>query len=334
MSIGMNRETILVTGANGFVGQPLCKELLSRGYSVMAAIRPSARMTIDEETPGLQTAYIQDLSDQRRWSELLHGVDTVVHLAARVHVMKERASDPLAEFRRVNVEGTRALATQAKQAGVRRFVYLSSIKVNGEATPARQFRPDDVPGFLDPYGQSKWEAEQSLQEVAHSSPGMEWVTVRPTLVYGPGVRGNFLNLLRFIDRGIPLPLGSSKNRRSLVSVFNLVDLLATVIRHPAAANNAFLVKDAEDLSTADLIRRMADAMQKQVRLLSVPPPLLIWCAHLLRQEKVAQRLLGSLVVNTDKTTKLLGWQAPMSMDCALKETCSWFQHRTAIAGRA
>ena len=326
----MKGKHIFVTGANGFVGKHLCDHLVAQGHSVTACVRGDAAASLVEGA-SLRTVSIGGLSDGKRWSELLPGVDTVIHLAARVHVMHDRAADPLSEFRKVNVDGTRTLATQARCAGVRRFVYLSSIKVNGEATPEGEFRADDRPGFLDPYGQSKWEAEQALQEVAQGS-AMEWVIVRPTLVYGPGVRGNFLSLLRLVHRGLPLPLGSARNRRSLVSVYNLVDLLARVVHHPGAAGQTFLVKDPEDVSTGELIRRVAKALHKTPRLLPVPTKVLLRSAQLLRQEKVAQRLLGSLVVNTDKTSELLEWTAPMSLDRALEKTCLWFEHLTP-AGR-
>ena len=329
----MTGDRVLVTGANGFIGNQLCTHLAGQGREVIATVRPSSSPLGTKGAVPWRTAQINDLCDERRWSELLPGVDTVIHLAARVHVMNDRAADPLAEFRKVNVAGTKALAVQAQRAGVRRFVYLSSIKVNGEATKGKEFRADDLPGYLDPYGQSKWEAEQALREIATAS-GLEWVIVRPTLVYGPGVRGNFLSLLRMVDRGLPLPLGGSRNRRSLVSVYNLVDLLANVIDHPAAPGNTFLVKDAEDLSTSELVNRIGKAMHKRVRMLAVPPALLVLSARLLGQKKIAQRLLDSLVVNTEKTAEVLGWNAPMSLDCAMEKTCCWFQQVTSFAGRA
>ena len=324
----MSGKHILVTGANGFVGRHLCEHLVAQGHKVTACVRGQGSAPA-VEGPSLRMVSIAGLEDEPRWSELLGDVDTVVHLAARVHVMQDRAAHPLSEFRKVNVNGTRALARQARSAGVRRFVYLSSIKVNGEATPAGEFFADDRPGFLDPYGQSKWEAEQALKDTACGST-MDWAIVRPTLVYGPGVRGNFLNLLRLVHRGLPLPLGKARNRRSLISVYNLVDLLGRVVHHPLAAGQVFLAKDAEDVSTAELVRRVAKAMHRSPRLLPVPTLLLLRSAHLLRQDKVAQRLLGSLVVNTDKTFNLLEWTAPMSLDRALEKTCFWFENLDVV----
>ncbi len=327
----MTRNRILVTGANGFIGQHLCDHLAATGREVIACVRSQSAMPAKHPSANVRTIVVQDLATEERWPELLSEVDAVIHLAARVHVMHDRSADPLAEFRKVNVAGTGALAGQAARAGVRRFLYLSSIKVNGEATTEEAFSADDRPGFLDPYGQSKWEAEQRLAEIARGS-AMEWVVVRPTLVYGPNVRGNFLSLLRLVDRGFPLPLGAARNRRSLVSVYNLADLLARVVDHPAAAGERFLVKDPEDVSTGELVRRIAKALHKTPRLLSFPASLLVRSAKLFRQEKAAQRLFGSLVVNTEKTHALLDWNAPMSQESALAKTCFWYQN-TAAAGR-
>lgn len=325
----MRRDRILITGANGFIGRHLCDHLAKAGRKVIACVRPHASVPAALEAANIRTIYVNDLTDEKCWPELLLEVDVVVHLAARVHVMRDRSANPLAEFRKVNVLATSTLAEQAARAGVRRFLYLSSIKVNGEATPDGEFCADDRPGFLDPYGQSKWEAEQRVEEIATGSE-MEWVVIRPTLVYGPGVGGNFLSLLRCIHRGLPLPLGDVQNRRSLVSVYNLVDLLARAIDHPDAAGQRFLVKDPEDVSTGDLVRKIAKALHTRPRLLSIPSSLLVGCAKLLRQEKVAQRLFGSLVVNTEKTCDLLQWRAPMSIESALAKTCSWYENDVVI----
>jgi nucleoside-diphosphate-sugar epimerase len=325
----MTRTKILITGANGFIGQHLCNHLTSAGREVIACIRPEATMAAASRGADIRVVRVPDLAESTGWLELLAEADAVIHLAARVHVMHDCAADPLAEFRKVNVVGTGALAEQAARAGVRRFLYLSSIKVNGEATPHGEFHADDQPGFLDPYGQSKWEAEQKLEEIAGRST-MEWLVVRPTLVYGPGVRGNFLSLLRLIHRGFPLPFGQVRNRRSLVSVYNLVDLLARAIDHPAAAGQRFLVKDAEDVSTGELVRRIAKALDRRPHLLPVPPSILVRSSKLLRQEKVMRRLLDSLVVNTEKTCDLLEWHAPMSLDSALAQTCCWYENVAAL----
>jgi nucleoside-diphosphate-sugar epimerase len=253
------------------------------------------------------------------WTPALHGCTTVMHLAARVHVMAERASNPFLEFRRVNVDGTLNLGRQAAAAGVRRFVFVSSVKVNGESTSANHpYTAADAPAPQDPYGISKMEAEQGLRQIA-AGTGMEVVIIRPPLVYGPGVKANFASLIRAVQRGIPLPLGSvTHNRRSFVALDNLVDLLITCIDHPAAANQTFLVSDGEDLSTADLLRRLGHAMDKPARLFPVPPSLLQLGATLLGKGDMAQRLLGNLQVDISHTRNTLNWNPPVSVDEGLR----------------
>lgn len=265
------------------------------------------------------TVAVGDIHEATDWSAALNGCSTVVHLAARVHVMNERASDPLREFRRTNVDGTLHLARQAARSGVRRFVFVSSIKVNGEATSAgRPFTSADAPAAEDAYGISKMEAEQGLSTIARDT-GMEVVIVRPPLVYGPGVKANFASLMRAVQRGIPLPLGSvSNNRRSLVALDNLVDLLITCIDHPAAASQTFLVSDGEDLSTTALIRRIGQALGKPARLLSVPPALLELGAAVVGKRDMAQRLLGNLQVDINHTRTTLGWTPPITVDEGLR----------------
>lgn len=321
----MSRDRVLVTGANGFVGQHLCRHLAAAGREVTACVRPKASMAWASNLPNLRTMRVDDFATDEHWADLLSDVDAVIHLAARVHVMRDQAADPLGEFRRVNVESTAALAEEAGRKGVRRFIYLSSIKVNGEMTTRAAFQADDAPGFCDPYGQSKWEAEQKLQDIAGRS-GMEWVVVRPTLVYGPGVRGNFLSLLRYVDRRYPLPFGRIANRRSVVSVYNLVDLLQIVLDHPSAAGQRFLVKDPEDISTSELVQRIAKSLHKRPVLLCLPRSLVTIAAKLLGREAVVQRLFGSLTVNIDKTVNLLDWHPPISLDEALATTCCWYKN--------
>jgi nucleoside-diphosphate-sugar epimerase len=250
---------------------------------------------------------------------MLAGVDAVVHLAARVHIMEERAADPLAAFRAVNTSGTLNLARQAAETGVRRFVFVSSVKVNGEeTTPGSPFRHDDLPNPEDPYGISKREAEDGLLELAAQS-GMDVVIVRPPLVYGPGVKANFAAMMRAVQRGLPLPLGAvTHNRRSLVALDNLVDLLITCLDHPAAANQTFLVSDGEDLSTADLLRWLGRAMNKPARLFPVPVPLLRAGAALLGKRDVARRLLGNLQIDISHTRETLGWTPPITVDEGLR----------------
>jgi nucleoside-diphosphate-sugar epimerase len=246
-----------------------------------------------------------------------------MHIAARVHVMNERAGDPLAEFRRVNVDGTLNLARQAASAGANRFVFVSSIKVNGESTTETQpFTAADTPAPQDPYGISKMEAEQGLRQIA-AETGMEVVIVRPPLVYGPGVKANFASMMRAVQRGLPLPLGSvTHNRRSFVALDNLVDLLITCIDHPAAANQTFLVSDGEDLSTTDLLRRLGQALNKPARLFPVPPSLLQLGANLLGKGDMAQRLLGNLQVDISHTRNTLNWTPPISVDEGLRRAAA------------
>jgi nucleoside-diphosphate-sugar epimerase len=252
------------------------------------------------------------------------GIQVVVHAAARVHVMREEAVDALAEFRDINVQGTLKLARQAAESGVKRFIFISSIKVNGECTPTgKAFKADDLPSPMDPYGISKYEAEEALKHLGRET-GMEVVIIRPPLVYGPGVKGNFMSLLGWLRRGIPLPLGAVRNRRSLVSIENLISLIVTCIDHPAAANQVFLVSDGEDLSTSQLLNRLSRAFGRRARLLPVPEWLLKLVASMFGMQAVAQRLCGSLQVNIDKNRELLGWLPPVSVDRAMRQTVNHY----------
>jgi nucleoside-diphosphate-sugar epimerase len=239
--------------------------------------------------------------------------------------MDDTATNPLDEFRKVNVDGTLNLARQAAQAGVERFVFISSIKVNGESTPLEQpFHADDVPMPVDAYGISKHEAEQALRQLADET-GMEVVIIRPPLVYGAGVKANFYSMMRWLDKGIPLPLGAIHNQRSLVALDNLVDLILTCTQHPAAANQTFLVSDGEDLSTSELLRRMANALGKSATLLPIPAGWLQFGAALLGKSAVAQRLCGSLQLDIVKTRQLLNWTPPVSVTAALQQTAQFYR---------
>jgi len=240
-----------------------------------------------------------------------------VHCAARVHVMADTAANPLAEFRRVNVQGTLNLARQAAAAGVRRFAFVSSIGVNGAETFGLPFSAQDVAAPHSPYAVSKYEAELGLQALA-AETGMEVVIIRPPLVYGLGAPGNFGSLIRWLRRGVPLPLGAIHNQRSLVSLDNLVDLIVTCLTHPAAINQTFLVSDGEDVSTTELLRRMGQALGRPARLVPVPVSWLKLAAKLVGKPDVAQRLCGSLQVDIEKTRRLLGWTPPLSLDQGLK----------------
>lgn len=310
---------ILVTGANGFVGKPLCAELLSQDYVVLAAMRSSGSVVKNAEM-----VTIGEIDGDTDWTDALNGVDVVIHLAARVHVMNDTALDPLTEFRKVNVEGTLRLAQQAAKSGVKRLIFISSVKVNGEYTEAsRPFTEIDISKPQDAYGVSKFEAEQSLLKIAQHT-GLEVVIIRPPLVYGAGVKANFASMMRAVKRGIPLPLGAIHNKRSFVYVGNLVDLIIRCIDHPAAANQVFLVSDGHDLSTTELLRECAAALGVKAWLLPVPQRLIETCAVMLGKRNMAQRLCGNLQVDITKTHTLLGWEPPFSVEDGLKATAHGF----------
>ncbi|MEN8638954.1 UDP-glucose 4-epimerase family protein [Pseudomonas sichuanensis] len=315
-------QRVFLTGATGFVGSAIARRLLADGCGLLVcAVRNQAA---DVPSPA-QTVVCRDFAVNGEWQAALSGVDVVIHSAARVHVMNDSEADPLAAFRRVNVEGTLNLARQAVAAGVKRFVFISSIKVNGEGTAVGSaYRADDAAAPQDPYGISKHEAEQQLLQLAGEG-GIEVVIIRPVLVYGPGVKANFLAMMRWLDRGMVLPFGAIANQRSLVALDNLVDLVVTCAAHPAAANQIFLVSDGEDLSTTQLLRRMAAALGKPARLLPIPAWVLTLGATCLGRKALSQRLCGSLAVNIDKTRTLLGWTPPVKVDAALAATARHYQ---------
>ena len=312
---------VLLTGASGFVGRALQARLLADGVH---PLRCAQRQLPTVQVTGAEFCLSPWLGPDADWSTALVAVDAVIHCAARVHVMREQAADPLAEFRRANVEGTLRLARQAVEAGVRRFVFVSSIKVNGEQTCSGDaFFADDEPQASDPYGMSKREAEDGLLALG-AATGLEVVIIRPPLIYGPGVKANFLNMLRWLERGVPLPLGAIDNRRSLVALDNLVDLLVLCLTHPAASGQRFLVSDGEDLSTSDLLRRLGMALGRPARLLPVPQAWIEGSARLLGRQSLSQRLCGSLQVNIDKTRERLGWTPPLTVDQALARAALHF----------
>ena len=306
---------ILVTGANGFVGQAVCTQAVLQGFIVCGAARSGRHLRLPVS---VEPIVIGDVNAATDWSRALSGVEIVIHLAARVHVMKDTEADPLSAFRSVNVEGTVNLARQAAASGVKRFMFISSVKVNGERTqPGRVFTEADAPNPQDAYGLSKHEAEQGLRRLSVET-GMEVVIVRPPLVYGPGVKANFAALMRAVWRGLPLPLGAVHNQRSLVALDNLVDFIVTCITHPQAANQTFLVSDGQDLSTTELVRGMAQAAGVPARLLPVPVWALQAGASLLGKGDAVRRLCGNLQVDTSKARSLLDWVPPLSVEEGLR----------------
>ncbi len=344
---------ILVTGASGFVGHFLCNRLLSQGLSVRGTLLESESPTA--LVTGVEPVVIEPLGKNTSWDHALSNVNIIIHLAARVHIMNDSATDPLTEFRKVNVEGTLKLARDAARAGVKRFVFISSIKVNGEESTA-PYTPESPANPSDPYGISKWEAEAGLRTI-EAETGLEVVVVRPTLVYGPGVKANFLNMMKVIKRGIPLPFSSIHNKRSLIYVGNLVDALAVCATHPDAAGKTYLVSDGEDVSTPELVRRVAQSLGASCRLLPFPVLWMNMAAKILdsfefwvlsfglfgsKAEKSTQntkhktknrfsgavnRLTGSLTVDSSKIRNELGWVPPFTMEEGLGETAGWFKNR-------
>ena len=305
---------ILVTGATGFVGAALVGRLADDGVQTRACIRlANIRLT-----DAVHTVQVGEVCEKTDWSQALADIKVVVHCAARVHVMDEQASDPLAAFRRTNVEGSLNLARQAATAGVQRFVFISSVKVNGEATASGlPFRVDDIPAPLDPYGVSKMEAERGLREIAEQT-GMAVVVIRPPLVYGPGVKANFAALMRAVQRGWPLPLGAVHNLRSLVALDNLVDFIVTCVAHPEASNQTFLVSDGNDLSTTDLVRGLAQAAGVRALLLPMPVWSLRVAALMLGKGDAVERLCGSLQVDISRARSCLGWNPPLTVEEGLR----------------
>ncbi len=309
---------VLVTGATGFVGRAVLIRLLNDGLAVPVAALRSPASAASGNFLDVLSELVGPIDGETSWASALTGVDAVVHTAARVHVMADKSADPLADFRRVNVDGTLNLARQAAAAGVRRFVFVSSVKVNGEQTLTGQaFVESDVPAPQDPYGQSKHEAELGLCQLA-SKTGMEVVIIRPPLVYGPGVKANFAALTRAVQLGWPLPLGAVNNKRSLVALDNLVDLIVMCLRHTAAANQTFLVSDGHDLSTTELVLGMAQAASVIARLWPVPVWALQAAAGVLGKGAAVQRLCGNLQVDISKARTLLGWEPPLSVSEGLR----------------
>jgi nucleoside-diphosphate-sugar epimerase len=317
-------QLVLVTGSTGFIGQRLCAVLLRDGLAVRTALhRPVADAGRIDIRGQMESAVVGNIDAATDWSRAVDGVGAVVHLAGRVHVMHEHAVDPLNAYRRTNTDGTVHLARAAVQAGVRRFVFVSTIKVNGETTSEKAFDEHDTPAPSDAYALSKWEAEQGLWEIAHET-GLEVVIVRPPLVYGPGVKGNFFSLLRLVQRGLPLPFNACTNRRSLVGLDNMAGFLMQCLSDPHAAGNTFLVSDGEDLSTSELIRRLARAMDRPARLFSIPSSWLRAAGSAIGRPGLYERLCASLQVDIGKANRVLDWSPQVSVDEELARTAEWF----------
>jgi nucleoside-diphosphate-sugar epimerase len=298
---------------------------LDESYSVRAGLTTAARVSAFRQShPGIREfAEIGDLSLDYDRSEALRDVDVLIHLAARVHVMNDRGADPLSVFRQINVHGSEKLALQAARQGVRRMIFVSSIKVNGEETTEKPFSEEDSVAPSDPYGISKWEAEEALRAIG-AQTGMEVTIIRPPLVYGPGVRANFLRLIKMAHRGLPLPLSRTRNRRSFVCVENIADFLVCCADHPGAANQTFLLSDGQDLSTRELIEHLACYCGKKARFLPVPEGILRLAAQLVGKEAELSRLVGSLQVNSNKARKCLGWTPPVTLEEGLRSTVNWY----------
>lgn len=313
------KKIILVTGAGGFVGKYLCKELEQHRFIVKATYRQD--IPAEQKNCGV---LIQDINSKTDWSEALRGVDVVIHLAARVHVMKADDATAMNAFLEVNLHGTERLARQAAAAGVRRFIYLSSIKVNGECTQEQAFNEFSIPSPHDAYAISKSRAEQALRRVEEDT-GMEVVILRPPLIYGPGVKANFYNLLKLVDLGLPLPFAKMQNRRSLVYVGNLVDALMLCISHPGAAGQTFLVSDGEAVSTSELIQQMSKALGRSSRLFPMPLTLLSRMMRLIGKAPAFNRLTQSLLVDSTKLQTTLEWRPPYSLRQGVKVTADWYR---------
>ncbi|WDR34138.1 SDR family oxidoreductase [Pseudomonas serboccidentalis] len=320
----MSQPLVLVTGATGFVGEAVVFRLLiDKAFTPLATVRSQSRIS------GLcKTVYWDMNSPDIGFA--LDGIHAIVHCAARVHVMDETAPDAIAEFRKINVNSTLNLARKAANSGVKRFIYISSIKVNGETTlPGHPFTSvlNSVP--KDPYGLSKFEAEEGLGKISLET-GMELVVIRPPLVYGPGVKANFLNMMNWLDKEVPLPLGAIHNQRSLVFIENLVDLIVTCISHPSASGRVLMVSDGADISTSQLLGLMAKALGKKSRLLSVPVALLKLAGFLTGRRDVTQRLCSSLQVDISDTCSLLGWFPPITRDLAFRRSALHFQDNRKV----
>jgi len=323
MSKGLNK--ILISGATGLVGKALCPLLKSYGDVRVALWQKEDGINIPVD---ISPIVVGSVDRNTNWNMALRGIDVVIHLAARVHVMEDKASDPLGAYREVNAVGTETLARQSAAAGVRRLIFVSTIKVNGEQTHGgNAFTEKDVPNPQDPYSISKIEAEKALTDVAENS-GLEVVIIRPPMIYGPDVKARFLTLMKLVDRGVPIPTRSIKNRRSLLYVRNLADFLALCVTESEAANQVYLLSDGEDVSTSDLVSTIARAMKKPDRQFGVSEIVARTGARLLRRENFYSRLWGSLKIDSTKAREQLGWRPPYSFAEGIEDTVNWYLNKS------
>ncbi|HHF7348534.1 TPA: SDR family NAD(P)-dependent oxidoreductase [Legionella feeleii] len=325
----MSNKIILVTGASGFIGQELVKTLGQNGYEVRATVRSeSALRSVSQLKKQLQldelTIYnLGELTAETNWDKVIQGVDTIVHCAARAHILRETSDNPLETFRQINCQATEHLAKEANRLGVKRFIFISSIGVLGNTSHANPFNENSQPNPQVPYAQAKWEAEQRLKQLATN---MELVIIRPPLVYGPGVKGNFEKLLNLVNKGLPLPFGKVKNRRQFIGVANLTDFIARCVEDAQAANQLFLVADREVVTTTQLLQQLSKAMGKKTVLLPIPHKVLEWGFRRIGKTKLADQLLNNLEINSDKAKTLLAWEPPYTMKEQLQQMVDY--HKT------
>jgi nucleoside-diphosphate-sugar epimerase len=315
-------KRVLVTGANGFVGRVACATLENAGFMVRAAVRDAETFPASSS----ETVAVGYIGPDTDWTLALDGIDVVVHLAGRVHVLRETFVDPDAEFHRVNVLGTEHLARAAADAGVERLVFVSSVGVHGQATSGPPFTEEHEPSPQNLYAVSKWNAERAVREVA-AETGLEYVILRPPLIYGPGVRANFLRLLELVDKRLPLPFGSIDNRRSLLYVGNMADAIVECASNPRAAGETFLLSDGEDVSTPDLVRRISFALGRYSLVLPFPSGLIRVLGRLIGRPAMIEPLLDSLVVDSAKVRRTLNWKPPHTLEEGLRDTARWFKGR-------
>jgi nucleoside-diphosphate-sugar epimerase len=328
--MNMPHKTVLVTGASGFIGQALVKTLCQNGYEVRATVRSESALHLMSQfkeqlkLKKLTTLNLGELSSNTIWDEAIKGVGTIIHCAARAHVLHETSSNPLKTFRQANCQVTEHLGKEANRLAVQRFIFISSIGVLGNSSYATPFTENSPPNPQVPYAQAKWEAEQRLEQLATT---MEFVIIRPPLVYGPGAKGNFEKLLSLVHKGFPLPFGKVQNKRQLIGIANLTDFIARCIEAPQAANQIFLVADKEVVTTTQLLQQLSKAMGKKARLLSIPHKLLVWGFQSIGKVKLAEQLLSNLEINSDKTKTILAWEPPFTMEEQLQHTVDYYKNK-------